>query len=207
MTLKLPRPLWFAIPTGLLVVVVVLLKVGLPAHRQQAAIRLIQKLEGDLDSTPRGPEWLRELLGDERMQFFDAVTLVALGQTDVTDADLALICEAKTIEDVAIADTRITDAGLKYLAGLPRLRSLILSETKITDDGILHLKHLSKLEVLHLERTHITDGSLKELRRMKSLKWLYIGGTDVTETGVAELERERPDMTVFQEETSLPGEI
>ncbi len=194
--MKLPRLVWFTIPTVLLVVAAVGLQVGLPIYRQQVAIRLIEKLEGIFELTPRGPDWLRNFVGEDRMEPFDAVTKVFLGQTDVTDADLAYICELKTIEDVGIADTRITDAGLKYLGSLPHLHSLILNETRITDDGIRQLKNLAELESLDLESTGITDNGLKELRSLKRLKWLNLANTQVTDAGVAELERERPDLGV-----------
>jgi hypothetical protein len=197
MTLKLPRPLWFAVPTALLVVGAVALKVGLPIYRQRVAIRLIEEHKGFVDARLRGPEWLRRLLGEKRLWSFCPVTQVFLGQTEVTDADLEVICGIKSLENVSIVCTRFGDTGLKHLAGLPHLKRLSLLETEVTDTGIARLKQLTELEVLDLERTHITDRSLIELRGMRSLKQLSLLGTSATAAGVSELKRERPDMAIF----------
>lgn len=196
MKLSVPRPMWIALPTVVLVITVVGVQLGWPIYRKVAAIQLVESLGGIVDTNPRGPDWFRSLIGEERMEPFDEVLGFALGQTAVTDADLERICNLTSTEDVAIADTRIGDAGLKHLGRLRRLRMLIVSETQITDAGLVHLKGLTDLEILDLEKTDITDRGLRQLQGLTNLASLNVKGTRVTDAGIAELERLLPDLEI-----------
>ena len=59
--------------TVVLVVVAVGVLVGVPVYRQQVAIREIDRLGGGGETRSGGPQWLRDIVGDEWMRGFDAV--------------------------------------------------------------------------------------------------------------------------------------
>ncbi len=199
MQLRVPRPTLIAIPTTILLVLVGVLQVGLPLYRRHQAIATIERLGGHVGTEPKGPTWLRNLLGEERMEelFDEAVHVVVVGT--ITDEDLACICELTSLEIVEVDDgAEITDSGLKYLGRLRHLQSLILLETEITDAGLIHLKDLDRMEYLDLQHARITDRGLQHLKGMTRLADLCLSRTNVTDAGVAELERALPDIEIYR---------
>src|SRR5262249_17515380 len=123
---RLPRPLWFAIATATLIVIGVILRVGTPLYRQHVAIREIEQSHGTYKTRPRGPEWLRKVLGEERMKPFDTVVAVNLGGLPNADS------------------------LLQHLYGLPDLQVLELTNTDVTDAGMANIRQLTNLEKLWL---------------------------------------------------------
>jgi hypothetical protein len=172
LSIRLPRPLWIGLATGVLIVGGVALRFSLQADQQQTAIREIERLGGDVESEPGGPDWLREWLDDEWMEAFDTVT------------------------DVHLANTTATDDTLSQLRGLAGLRGLHLDKTRVTDAGLAYIKDLHRLERLSLYETQVTDTGLKHLYRLTSLKILNVAATRVTDAGIAELKRALPKLTV-----------
>ncbi len=99
-----PKSRWFRyrLPATLIVVAAVIGTIWLAvkikqAHAQRAAVAAILKAGGqvayedqddlsDPAHKPRGPEWLRSLLGDDALV---SVTRVDLSQAEITDADCA----------------------------------------------------------------------------------------------------------------------
>jgi hypothetical protein len=63
-SIRLTSPLGIATAA---VVVAVGLRIALPAYRQGMALREVKRSGGSVETLPRGPEWLRDLLGEERM--------------------------------------------------------------------------------------------------------------------------------------------
>ncbi len=64
------------------------LRLGLPIYQQQVAIREIKQLGARVSARKGGPDWLRDWLGDERMQGFDTVESVNFYETQINDRDL-----------------------------------------------------------------------------------------------------------------------
>jgi hypothetical protein len=64
----------------------VVLMVWVQYQREQSAIREISRMGGAVFIDPRGPNWLREWVGNERMYRFDKVVGANLNETHVTDA-------------------------------------------------------------------------------------------------------------------------
>ena len=122
-------------------VVAGVLWIGVPAYRQYVAIREITRVGGTVETQPGGPEWLRELLGDERMEWFEDLVRVRLEGTPATDATLV------------------------YLSGLPKLHRLDLFETEVTDAGLAHIARLSTLRVLALDGTRVSDAGVADLQK------------------------------------------
>ncbi len=65
---------------------------------------------------------------------------LTLDHLAVDDADLDILCELPTLQNLGLAGTRITDAGLLKLATLPALRTISLADTRVTDAGLLRFE-------------------------------------------------------------------
>jgi hypothetical protein len=151
-------------------------------RRQREAVEAIGRLGGWISYdygtlmgvTPPGPEWLRNLLGED---FFcgNAVT-VSLSH-----------------------GTNVSDSALVHLTALPRLQILDLNNTQVTDAGLIQLEGLAALEGLGLGATRVSDTGLVHLKRLQRLKTLYVRGTKITDAGVIEFERALPNCKVVRQ--------
>ena len=120
------------------------------------------------NSEPRGPEWLRSLLG---IDYFADVVRIGLRRTEVDDVSpLAVL---SSLEELKLGDTQVCD--LTPLSGMTRLRTLWLDSTPIRD--LSALSRLTNLEGLHLDDTQVCD--LTPLSRMTRLKTLTLHSTPV----------------------------
>jgi hypothetical protein len=165
MQLRVPRPMWIAIPTAVLVVAVIGVQVGLPLYRRQAAFVTIDRLGGDSSSTRSAPDWLWHLLGDTLTEPWDDVQGVYLMKTTANDADLSSIAALTSVRFVYLDETQVTDAGLAHLQAMKGLETLSLSGTRLTDSGLEILKGLTNLENLYLHDTEVTNAGVAELQR------------------------------------------
>lgn len=162
--------------------------------RQQMAVRKIERLGGHVVPTQGGPAWLRGLAGQRAMRIFDRATLVNLGGTQATDADLTLLSQLRKVERLNLSDTAVTDAGLAELEGLTELKALDLSGTRVRGPGLQHLCGLSSLEYLYLVDTEITDASLIALQPLENLRELSLVGTKISAGAVSRLIQDRPQL-------------
>src|SRR5262245_14276515 len=153
--IRLPWPLWIGVATVVLVIVAVSIRFGMACHRQQAAICEIERVGGVVDIHPRGPEWLRQRLGNERMRMFDDVTGVHLSRTPAIDATLVCLKWLTNLQELSLCQTQVTDTGLAVVGGMSQLRNLWLDHTHVTDAGLIHLRSLTRLEILWLRHTQV----------------------------------------------------
>ena len=163
-SIRLPRPLWIGVAAVVLVVVAIGLQFGLPIYKQQSAIREIRRLNGGVEMRPRGPEWLRNRVGGERMKPFDDVILVDLTGTQATDATLGHVGLLTDLQRLSLAHTHVSDIGLAYLKELTCLQVLVLNNTQVTDVGLAHLKGLPRLQSLSLNKAQVTDAGVADLQ-------------------------------------------
>ena len=66
-------------------------------------------------------------------------SLVQLGGTKVTDADLIILPRVHSARYISLYDTAVTDAGLVHMRSLQHLERLDLSHTQVTPEGIAQL--------------------------------------------------------------------
>ena len=194
--IRVPRPLWIAVPTVALIVAVAGLQIGLPVYRRQQARQTINRLRGRVDTVRFGPDWFRELVGKERARSLDAVRWLCLDGARVTDADLTVICTQMSLEELIMGHTPITDVDLEQIGRLHGLRKLVLQETPITNAGLAHLGNLEELKVLDLSFTSIGDEGLRHLAALKKLERLGLAETSVTDAGAADLQRALPGLKI-----------
>lgn len=187
------------VATVVLVVVAIALPVGVPIWRQQVLLHEIERLGGLYYTSPRGPDWLRQWIGEEQMAALDDVVRVELDYShDLADADLVPLQQLRKLEQLSLLDTRITDAGLADVARLTTLKHLTLTGAPISDRGLVHLRRLTNLEILELARTGVTDNGLKHLTDLTRLQFLSLAETHVTDAGIDELGRALPHLTIYR---------
>jgi len=64
------------------------------------------------------------------------VTILEMGNKDVTDDTLALLGDLPNLKELTLNDSSVTDAGLAKLAQLSRLESLRIARTQVTAEGV-----------------------------------------------------------------------
>lgn len=104
--------------------------------------------------------------------------------------------EDQRVVKVYLHQTQINDADLAVLQNLSKLRNLFLGKTKIGDAGLEHLQNLPELQTLSLNSTHVTDAGLEPLKTLTNLKTLNLQDTHVTVAGVTRLRKALPGTTV-----------
>jgi len=187
LSIALPRPLWLGLATLALIVTALVVQIGVPIYRQEAALREIKRVGGHVGTLPGSPQWLRKKVGDERMRLFEKVTEVDLSGTHVTDTELVFLNGLPHIKHLRLNYTDITDTGLSHLRGLYGLQELWLGNPHVTDSGLAHLKGLTNLRKLWLAHTRVTDAGLAHLQSLKKLEELSLYATVVSDHGLAHL--------------------
>jgi hypothetical protein len=220
--IPLPRPLWIGLAASVLIVAAAALHFGAPLYRQHVAVREVERANGKVHSLPRGPQWLRDWVGEDRMKLFDdpivvdlngsaanedtlrrlgeltSLRALTLDNMQVTDTVLAHLKGLTNLERLQLQNTLVTDEGLRHLKGLTNLKILFLHNTLVTDAGLPQLKGLVNLDSLNLNGTRVTDAGLSQLKGLVNLKNFWISNTSVTDTGTAELRRALPDLNVYR---------
>ncbi len=184
---RLPRPLWIFVATVVILFTFIGLRIGLPLYRQAVVVQVIERLDGRISTKSIGPDWLRRIVGESRMNMFDPPVEVDLTGSEVTDAELECLVRLNNLESLALDGTRLTDAGLTVVGGLTRLKNLSLANTPVTDAGLIKLKGLKDLERLNLERTQVTDEGLVHLKGLTNLRRLSLEGPQFTDAGLEHL--------------------
>jgi hypothetical protein len=179
--------LQFSLRTALLLTTVIAVFLGFwtsSARRQRAATDAILALGGSVtydfqaatgtfvaDATPRGPIWLRFMVGRD---WFDSVYGVGL-----YDADGA-------------SDEQIADS----LRGVPDTRSLQLDRSSASIETMASISRMKSLRNLMLFGTAVDDRGLEHLYKLSSLQNLDLRGTRVTKQGVQKLQSALPNCTI-----------
>ena len=149
------------------------------------------------NATPRGPAWLRKIIGDD--YFCNVVTVdfatgyygrrKDLGLSKVNDAGLLHLESLPRITVLELGNNRaITDEGLVHLRKLKKLETLYLYRSSVTGSGLRHIADLPNLTALQLNWAPLTDDGLEEIQHMKNLKALVLEDTQITDDGLAFLQ-------------------
>ena len=185
-----PKRRWFQYSLRTLLLFMLLVSIGMSwvavkmqqARRQKEAVEAIEKVGGGViydyqvtsatyipATRPRGPAWIRSLLGED---LFRQAFYVFL------DGD--------------------QEAGLEQLKRLPYLQGLSLTRLMDSELEHVkgHLKGLTQLATLDLRYTQVTDASLNHLKELTQLQTLYLGGTKVTDEGVKKLQQALPNCEI-----------
>lgn len=211
-----PRWLRYGLRTLLLIVGVVGLVCGWlsirlrRAHQQADAVAAIEAAGGYVDynyhrelmlpehetyistdsvvKRPRGPEFLRNMLGHH---FFHKVTEVQF--TNKPLDDLSLLSQTIDIHTLVLRRTRIDD--LSPIAALWQIEYLEISDAQVHD--LSPLSQLPRLKKLILSGIPVTDSDLAPLFQLDTLEQITLVRTSVTATGTDQLHAALPDCEIY----------
>jgi hypothetical protein len=144
-----------SIRVSMLLVLTIAVPLGWQVNRtreQRVAVEAVQRYGGSVHfdyefvsgalipgGTPRGPRWLRMMLGDE---YFRKVRLVNFDY----ERSIGAIVHNPNVE--------ACDELLKKISGLPGLKTLRMKKTQATDEGLRHIGNMSELEELYIRNAH-----------------------------------------------------
>jgi Leucine Rich repeat len=129
--------------------------------------------------SPRGPRWLREILGPD---YFDNVVYVNLYPNRIDDP--------RSLDDAGFAKLA------EHLKRLPRLTSINLNWSRITGASLTHFGDLRALEDLWICGTHADDSDFEQLARCHSLKAIRLRGCPIGDGAVRHLAK-MPNLEVL----------
>jgi|GEM_PF-7045561 hypothetical protein len=118
------------------------LSIWMPIFRAGQAVTKIESLGGRVVGMENqaGPERLRQIVGNQRMDAYYGVHSVDLSRTVLTDNDLAQLSALARLQTLYLNGTAVTDNGLARWRGMNNLRALYLYDTAVTDKGVAELK-------------------------------------------------------------------
>jgi len=164
----------YSLRSLMLAVTVFCIWMGITAKRardQREAVSILERdgsvfyehqLPRNSPSNPPGPEWFRQLIGDD---YFFIVHSVVLRGPAIKNRRLAAIKRLTDVKNLALRIDQVTDSDLANLKGQINLESLSLNGKWITDAGLEHLHELANLRTLELGTTRISDEAVEKLRQ------------------------------------------
>lgn len=186
---RLIKAAWVAGVLLVASVVSLCLATVLRQQRQVAAIREIESLGGRVVTVPIGPEWLRDFVGEERMEGLDEIALIDLSRRGIPIGRLAALSQLRNVKVLSLHATQNPGVALKNLSARSNLSWLQLKSSEVEDADLAHLSKLSRLRLLSLGGTRVTDEGAKEFRHLRELESLLIHDTQVTDNGLVHVSR------------------
>ena len=128
----------------------------------------------------------------DQPQAFTSLTDLSLARTQMNDANLAHLKNAKGLRRLILDGCTIRGTGLTHLKELPELTELSLACPTLTDVFANRLTELKPLQKLSLSGSGLTDEGLQPLHRLANLRELDLTGTKVIAAGTAKLQAALP---------------
>ncbi|GDY23788.1 hypothetical protein LBMAG56_51350 [Verrucomicrobiota bacterium] len=144
-----------------------------------------------------GPQWLRDLVGGEALQFLNRLTAIDLydrqnphdksykRNESLVDGWLDCLADLPDLVSLDLANTSMSGPGLKVVGRLKNLERLNLTLTPITDPHLEHLRDLTKLRVISLASAKCTGEGFRFLGNLKQLENANFHFTPVNDAGLA----------------------
>jgi mono/diheme cytochrome c family protein len=102
-----------------------------------------------------------------------------LGNTKLTDANLAIIAKLSSLTGLSLERTLVTDKGLAQLKNLLQLQYINLVGTKVTAKGVEQLKNLKNIRKIYLYQTSISGSEWNDLKKVFPKTMIDTGGYKV----------------------------
>jgi Leucine rich repeat len=180
------------------------------ARQQREAVEAVQKYGGWIHfdyefvngalipgGTPRGPRWLRTMLGDE---YFRTVRFVSFEyerssgkvsrnlNVEACDELLKKISGLPGLKTLRMKKSQATDEGLRHIGKMSELEELYIRDARcVTDAGVSHLSRLTNLKHVSISRSTLTNDSLVLLSSLPRLEKLDLQGNHFSDDGLARL--------------------
>jgi uncharacterized membrane protein len=124
------------------------------------------------------------LINNEDLQLLSAIRKqliwLKLGNTNISDANMAMIAQLGNLTRLSLEHTGISDKGLQSVQALQHLQYLNLVGTKVTLKGVVQLKELKSLQSLYLYQTNINRKDWAEVQNAFPKTKIDSGGYLVT---------------------------
>ena len=172
-------------------------KAGLLRSRVMEIVAKTKDAKGTTRLANGGPQWLRDIVGDEAMRVFDRLTGVDLNDRqsphdktykrneNLNDEWLGILKDLPDLTSLDIANTGMKGTGLEVVGTLKNLESLNLTLTPITDQYLEPLKSLTKLRILGLASAQCNGEGFRFFGNLKQLENANFHYTPVNDAGLA----------------------
>ncbi|QDU38615.1 Leucine Rich repeats (2 copies) [Maioricimonas rarisocia] len=181
---------------------------SLPHNRETAALTRLQELQrrigyGEagityLETAVRGPQRLRDMVGEELLTEVTGAALLAFydggipAATDFSDEDVVTLTRLPGLEWIHADWSKLTDAGVVRLASLPRLTELRIAGADVGDRSLEVLGRQKTLRVLDVSGAkRVTDAGMAALAASRQLEVLNLSGTGITSRSLPTISRFR----------------
>jgi hypothetical protein len=153
---------------------------------------------GTMEMRPGGPDWLRDLTGNEPMTVFDRTAVIDLfdkriapksGQRNnaVDDGYLTQFKDLPDVEYLELASTAVTNEGMTTVGTLKSLQRLSVTLTDVDGAGMAHLSGLTNLKRLTVASSKCTGEGFAALKPLTKLENLNFHSCLVNDAGLAEV--------------------
>lgn len=146
-------------------------KAALARPHLLAVAEAVKGARGTVRFEGGGPQWLRDVAGDDAMRLFDRLTAI-----DLND-------KGNPHDPTYKRNTTLSDGWLTNLVNLPDLAYLDLSNSNIAGPGLKHVGALKSLERLNLTLTLITDPWLEQLGGLTNLRVISLASAKSSGAG------------------------
>lgn len=159
-----------------------------PFQLQRRAARYFREVGADVTCEPRGPRWVRAIVGDDNLSMVTHISMPRV-PNDATGVDeIGVIIRPPDKEEGATLERHaISQQGLELLPQLTHLTTLEMAATNLGDARLQSLRLLTKLEKLDVSYTNVSDDSLPDIGELKSLRILKLEGLTITDLGLRHL--------------------
>ena len=217
------RPLWFAVPTALLVLGAVVLRFGIPSYKlggqmttRTPRLRTLIFLTaativagvGERYGMPRYREYLAIQELKNRAVGVDVEPDVPKSLEwlfNLAGPDLSALFGHASLAFVDV-NNEFDDRDAVHLRELQQLKFLSLGHSSITDAGLEQFSGLRRLKKLVLAETRISGSGLKSLQGLPTLEILNLKGTQIGNDGLRLLGGLPPLRALNLDETAVTDE-
>ena len=128
----------------------------------------------------------------DQPQAFTSLTDLSLARTQMNDANLAHLKDAKGLRRLILDGCTIRGTGLVHLKDIPELTELGLGCPTLTDVFANRLIELKQLQKLALAGSGLSDAGIKHLSGLTKLESLDLRRTKATAAGITDLQAALP---------------
>ena len=180
------------------------------ASDQQRLVMSIRQAGGQVMyclDTPRVPDWLQAILGEQFLREVRCVSFDSGGARGDILRDLKRFSRLDTLilphytggldyleafgnlQHLDLSGTKITGADMLCLTRLGSLQRLELNDTQMGDPALVRLGDLQQLRTLGLNGNPITDQGIKYLTALSELRFLSLDRTRITDEGLEQFRK------------------
>ena len=137
--------------------------------------------------------------GLAELNLADSIEHLSLDGTSLTDAAAASFRGMRQLRTISLSGTAVGDEVAGALGQCDALEEVYLSDTKLTDHGLADLLQAPRLRRLYIDGTAVTAASLNRIAAARSLERLSVNRTEITLAEIGQLRRRQPGLRICNE--------